>query len=500
MKRALISVYDKENIVDFAKELIDLDWEIISTGGTFKLLKDEGIPVIPVEDVTQSPEILDGRVKTLHPKIHGGILYKREDENHIKTLEDLDISSIDMVVTNLYPFEKTVESTDVESEIIEMIDIGGPTMVRAAAKNYSDVIVVVDKNDYNEIIEKLKSDTVDKEYRRYLSTKAFETTSNYDTAIHKYMCGNNLALNFKNGKVLRYGENPHQSAQYFKYSQMDSRYTANIKQLHGKELSYNNYNDMYAAIKGVKRFDIPACVAIKHANPCGIGTGKDSLEAYQKAYKCDTESIFGGIIAFNKEVKEDAAIEMSKIFLEVIVAPSFSDKAIEILSEKKNIRLIAIENLDLYTIPEMEFRSTINGVLIQEYDYMETEEENFVYPTDIKPTEEQLKNLKFAWEAVKTVASNGVLLAKNGGTVGIGQGQTKRSWAVENALERAVELDGAVMASDGFFFEDTVELLHEYGIKAVIQPGGSISDQKVIEACNKYEIALVLTGNRHFRH
>ena len=499
--RALISVYDKEGIVEFTQGLVELGWEIVSTGGTYKLLEESGIDVLAVEEITNFPEILDGRVKTLNPMIHGGILYRRDLKEHQETIKDQGIGSIDMVVNSLYPFEETVKSTDDRSQIIEMIDIGGPSMIRAAAKNYQDVIIVTDKTDYKEVLDRLKEDTLDLDYREHLATKAFLTTYNYDKAISEYLKGDNfLDLSFDDRRTLRYGENPHQSAAYYEYANMDPKYMANLKQLHGKELSYNNYNDMFAAIKGVKNFLGYGCVAIKHANPCGMGVGESSYEAYMKAYKGDTESIFGGIIAFNQEVDAEAAKEMSKIFLEIVVAPSFSDEAFEILSQKKNIRLMTIENFDEYEIPLTDFRGTINGVLTQDYDNMEVDTTRWTFPTETKPTQEQLKEMIFAWQAVKAVASNGVVLTKNGGTVGIGQGQTKRSWAVENALDHAIDLDGVVMASDGFFFEDTIELLAEYGVQAVVQPGGSISDPKVIEACNRHGIALVMTGNRHFRH
>lgn len=506
--RALISVYDKTGVVDFAKGLEDLGWEIISTGGTYNLLKENGIDVISVEDITGFPEILDGRVKTLNPKIHGGILYKRDNKDHVSTLDDHDIGSIDMVVNSLYPFEETLKNTDDMSEIIEMIDIGGPSMIRAAAKNFEDVIILTDSDDYDNVLSKLKDDSLDIEDKKSLAAKAFKTTFKYDKLICQYLLGKDaededddeLELEFENKKTLRYGENPHQSAAYYEYEDMDPKYIADLKQHHGKELSYNNYNDMFGAIKAVKNFKDIACVAVKHSNPCGMGTGDSVYDAYMKAYKCDTESIFGGIIAFNQEVDLKTAEEMSKIFLEIIVAPSFSDEAFELISQKKNIRLMTIENFDDFEIPRMEFRGTINGILTQDYDSMEVDSTTWDFPSKRKPTGDELGEMIFAWQAVKAVASNGVVLTKDGGTVGIGQGQTKRSWAVENALDRAIDLDGAVMASDAFFFEDTVELLAEYGIKAVIQPGGSISDPKVVEACDKHDIALVFTGNRHFRH
>lgn len=501
MKRALLSVYDKEGIVDFARNLIDLGWQIISTGGTYETLYQAGLEIKSVESVTGQKEILGGRVKTLHPKIFAGLLYKRSDEDHVKTMEDEDIQAIDMVVCNLYPFEKTLDQGASHSQIIEMIDIGGPSMLRAAAKNYGDVLVVTDKDDYSHVIEKLKEDSVSADFRKYLAAKAFKTTQSYDQNISNYLADDKvLSLNFSDRYDLRYGENPHQEAAYYKRLNISEGEEAKITVHHGKELSYNNYNDLYAALKAVKDFDQPAVCAIKHTNPCGIGQGETIKEAYIKAYKCDTESIFGGIVALNRQVDEETAIELNKIFLEIVIAPSFTEEAFEILKSKKNIRLITVDNYEKYSIPKTSFKETLNGILLQDYDRSDLGEDSWTYPSDAKPTKDQLEDLKFAWKAVKSLASNAVVLAKDGASVGIGQGQTKRSWAVENALDRAIDLDGAVMASDGFFFGDTVELLNDYKIKAVIQPGGSVRDDEAIELCNKYGIALVFTGKRHFRH
>lgn len=498
--RALISVFDKTNIEKFATELVSLGWEIISTGGTYNLLKNSGLEVMSVEEVTNFPEMLDGRVKTLNPKIHGAILYKRNNEDHVKAVKEFNIESIDMIVNNLYPFEKTLNSTDVHEEIIEMIDIGGPSMIRAAAKNYEDVLCVTDINDYEEIIEKLKDKTIDNNYRRKLAGKAFETTAKYDLLISKYLLEKdkiNLEYNFSN--KLRYGENPHQKASYYEVDNISSEYKANIKKLHGKEISYNNLVDIYACVKAVKTFDEPACVAVKHTNPCGIGTGKDSFEAYTKAYECDSESIFGGIVGFNREVDKKCAEEMSKIFLEIIIAPKFSEEAIEILTEKKNIRLIEIDNICEFKI-DNQFKQVLNGIVIQDYDDVIFGEELKVMTKRI-PTEKELEDLKFAWACCKNVASNGVVIAKDGATVGIGQGQTKRSWAVEEAIERSGEkITGSVMASDGFFFVDTMELLNDSGIISVIQPGGSIKDKDVIEYADANDMTVIFTGVRHFRH
>lgn len=489
--RALISVFDKTGIVDFAKRLEKKSWEIISTGGTFKLLKESGINVISVEEITGQREILDGRVKTLHPKIHGAILNVRSKEEHQLTLKEEGITSIDMVVNTLYPFEETVAKTDNFDEIIEMIDIGGPSMIRAAAKNFRDVLIVTDPADYDEVLEKLDAPT--EEYRKSLALKAFKTTAEYDRVISNYLSGEeNLNMDFKLEENLRYGENPHQSATYYIGEEV-----ADMKVLHGKQLSYNNLNDLYAAVKAVKDFDEPTVVAVKHTNPCGIGSAKILKEAYIKAYECDKESIFGGIVALNREVDLETAEELFKIFLEIIIAPKFEKEAFEKLSQKKNIRLIEISNLMDFEIGQ-QFKQTINGIVVQDFDTAEYEK--FEVVTKRQPTEKELEDLKFAFKAVKFVASNGVVLAKDGATYAIGQGQTKRAWAVEEVMQRARTLDGVVMASDGFFFADTIDLLKENGIKAVVSPGGSIKDNEVIEAADKADISVVFTGTRHFRH
>lgn len=489
--RALISVFNKVGIVDFAKALQSKNWEIISTGGTYKHLKENGIKVISVEEVTGQREILNGRVKTLHPKIHGAILNIRSDKLHQKTLNEEGIIPIDMVVNTLYPFEETTKKTDDLNEIIEMIDIGGPSMIRSAAKNYKDVVIVTDPADYDKVIENL--DELNLEFRKKLALKAFKTTADYDLAIFNYLSENkNINFEFTLEEELRYGENPHQSAQYYVGEKQ-----ADMKVLHGKQLSYNNLNDLYAAVKAIKAFEKPAAVAVKHTNPCGIAVADDLHEAYIKAYECDSESIFGGIVAFNRAVDLKTAEELAKIFLEIIVAPSFDKDAFELLSKKKNIRLIEISNLMEFSI-EKQFKQTLNGVLVQDYD--DFEYEKFELMTKRVPTEKEIEDLKFAFKAVKFVASNGVVIVKDEATYSIGQGQTKRAWAVEEAIQRARSLDGVVMASDGFFFEDTIELLKQNGIKAVISPGGSVKDEAVIEAADKADISLIFTGTRHFRH
>lgn len=508
LKRALISVFDKRGIVDFAKELVELGWQIISTGGTFAELKNAGIDVVEIEEVTDFPEILNGRVKTLNPYIHGGILYKRDDEKHVKTLEDMNISSIDMVVNNLYPFEETMLKGKGHDEIIENIDIGGPSMIRAAAKNYKYVTVIIDPEDYPKVLSELKeSNDTSLETRLYLARKVFNYTAYYDALISKYFNELEevefpayLTLGYKLKDNLRYGENPHQKAAFYVSPDPTEGSIALGKKLHGKELSFNNINDGNAAIDMVREFDQPTVVAVKHANPCGIGSGENLLEAYLKAYECDKESIYGGIIATNREVDGEVAKEMAKIFLEVIISPSFTDEALEILTKKKNLRLIelgAIKKED----KGLEVKNISGGILVQDKDVINFLDDMKVV-TERKPTEEEMEDLIFAWKAVKHLKSNGVVIAKDKGTIGIGGGEVNRFWAVQNAVERAKDkVKGSVLASDGFFpFKDSIELLGQWGVTAIIQPGGSIRDGEVIEEANKHNIAMVFTGIRHFKH
>ncbi|MDR7856708.1 bifunctional phosphoribosylaminoimidazolecarboxamide formyltransferase/IMP cyclohydrolase [Tissierella sp.] len=510
MKRALISVYNKEGIIEFALELSKLGWEIISTGGTFKTLKEAGIGVREVQDITDFPEILDGRVKTLNPYIHGGLLYKRDDENHVKTINDMRIGSIDMVVNNLYPFEDTIKKPGVNhEEIIENIDIGGPSMIRAAAKNYEYVTVIVDPKDYEIVLEELKQNGDTRLFtRRYLSRKVFNYTSYYDTLISNYfnkieevVFPELLTLGYKSMSELRYGENPHQKAAFYKEVEKTDGTLAGAIQIHGKELSFNNINDANGAIEIIKEYSEPTVVAVKHTNPCGIGSGEDVVDAFEKAYECDKESIFGGIVAFNREVNEKVAKKIAEIFIEVIIAPSFTEKAIDILSRKKNIRILQIQDITDKKYTELNIKKVLGGVLVQERDNLLFNEELEVV-TNRKPSEKEIEDLLFAWKAVKNVKSNGVILAKDKGTVGIGLGEVNRVWAVQNAIERAgVKIEGSVLASDGFFpFKDSIEALAKANIKAVIQPGGSIKDKEVIEEANKNDMTMVFTGMRHFKH
>lgn len=510
MKRALISVYDKEGIVAFSKELKAMGWEIISTGGTFQTLKAAGVEVLNVESVTKFPEILEGRVKTLHPFIHGGLLYKRDDLNHVKTAKKMNIPSIDLVVNNLYPFEETVKRVGVtHEEIIENIDIGGPSMIRAAAKNYKDVTVLVDPKDYKEVLEELKaSGDTDLKTRVYLAGKVFNYTAYYDALIAKYFnelqenyFPEILTLSYKKEQALRYGENPHQSAAFYTEFDELKGTLASGKQLHGKELSFNNINDANGALLTLKEFEEPTIVAVKHSNPCGVGSGKTLLEAYVKAYECDSESIFGGIIAANREIDLDVAIKISEIFIEVLLAPSFTKEAIEVLTKKKNIRLLEIKDIGFTTYKEFDMKKVLGGLLLQKRDDVLLLEDLKVVTTS-SPTEEEMKDLLFAWKAAKNIKSNGVVIAKNSATIGIGLGEVNRFWAVESAIKRAKDqVDGSVLASDGFFpFKDSIEVLAEAGIRAIIQPGGSIRDGEVIEEANKHNMIMVFTGMRHFKH
>lgn len=510
MKRALISVYNKEGIIEFSKELEMLGWEIISTGGTYKTLKDAGIKVSEVEDITKFPEILDGRVKTLHPFIHGGLLYKRDNKEHIQTIEDMDISPIDMVINNLYPFEETIMKENVSGEeILENIDIGGPSMIRAAAKNYQYLTVLIDPMDYNKVLEELKDlGTTSLKTREYLAAKVFNYTAYYDSLIAKYFnrlqgvdFPEILTLGYKKQQGLRYGENPHQKASFYREVE-DTRGTiANGKQLHGKELSFNNINDANGALDALKEFQEPTIVAVKHANPCGIGSGEDILEAYIKAYECDSISIFGGIVAANREINLEIAGKINEIFIEVLMAPSFSEDALKLLTSKKNIRLIEIEDILFNNYSELDIKKVTGGLLLQEKDTTLLLDDMEIV-TNTSPNEKEMEDLLFAWKAAKNIKSNGVIIAKDKATIGIGLGEVNRVWAVENAISRAGDkVAGSVLASDGFFpFKDSIELLAKAGVRAIIQPGGSIRDKEVIEEANDNNISMVFTGIRHFKH
>lgn len=518
VKRALISVSDKTGIVEFAQKLNDLGVSIISTGGTFKVLKEAGIPVINISDVTGFPECLDGRVKTLHPNIHAGLLAMRSNPEHMKQVEELNVELIDMVVVNLYPFKQTIMKPDVTlADAIENIDIGGPTMLRAAAKNYQDVSVVIDPTDYEQVLSEIKeTGAVSVKTNFYLAAKVFNHTAYYDTMIANYLRDkaglpkypDTISMTFEKVQDMRYGENPHQSAAFYKEVGNSDGMLSGIEQLHGKELSFNNINDLHGALELLKEFDEePTVVACKHSNPCGVASGKDIHEAYVRAYNTDPVSIFGGILCANRKIDKATAEEISKIFLEIVLAPDFDDDALEVLEQKKNIRLLKLKDV-MKKQPETAYdvKKVSGGILIQDIDSKLLDDELKVV-TDRKPTEKEMEDLLFTWKVVKFTKSNGIAIGKDKQSVGIGPGQVNRIWATEQAIDHGTKqlgadvVKGAVLASDAFFpFDDCVEAAHKAGITAIIQPGGSKRDQDSIDACNKYGIAMVFTGMRHFRH
>lgn len=499
LKRALISVYDKTNVLKLAKFLQARGVEILSTGGTFKYLKENGIAVVEVSEVTGFEEILDGRVKTLHPIIHSGILAIRDNKEHMETLNKKGITPIDMVVVNLYPFFEKVQENISFDEKVEFIDIGGPTMLRAAAKNFRDVLVLSDVNDYDKVIEQIEEkEEVDFSFRKTLAGKVFNLMSCYDAAISNFLledeaCPEYLTLSYKKHMDLRYGENPHQKAAYY-VKAVGKAPMKDFVQLNGKELSYNNIKDMDIAWKVACEFEEPACCALKHNTPCGVAVAESIYDAYVKAYSCDEVSIYGGIVALNKTVDKATAEELKKIFLEIVIAPDFDEDALEVLKTKKNLRVI---KCDIKPQAVMDFVSVDGGILTQEADNKLIEDIKYV--TNEKPSEEHMKDLMFGMKVVKYVKSNAIVVVKDGMARGIGGGQVNRIWAAAEALDRAK--DGVVLASDAFFpFGDVVEEAAKYNIKAIIQPGGSVRDEESIEACNKHNIAMVFTGIRHFKH
>ncbi len=508
-KRALLSVSNKDGIVDFATQLINLGYELISTGGTKRTLEEAGLNVMSISEVTDFPEILEGRVKTLHPNVHAGLLAKREESEHIKQLDDLDIKLIDLVVVNLYPFKETISKEGVtEAEAIENIDIGGPTMLRAAAKNFESVTVVVDPRDYSELLMSLKNGNVSYDARKRFAGKVYQHTAAYDTLIAQYFqelqgeeAPEQYSVTYEKVQDLRYGENPHQKAGFYKDPLYKGASLANAEQLNGKELSYNNIQDGNAALQMVLEYKQPAAVAVKHMNPCGVGVGDDLFTAYSRAYEADPVSIFGGIVALNREVDGETAAKMKEIFLEIIIAPSFSNEALEILTEKKNLRLLKI-NTEHSGEDSSLITSVRGGVLVQDADQGTLEDVTISVPTERRPTEQEWEDLQFAWKVVKHVKSNAIVLAKGQQTVGVGAGQMNRVGAANIAFEQAGETgQGSALASDAFFpMPDTVEAAAEAGVKAIIQPGGSKRDQDSIDACNKHGIAMVFTGMRHFKH
>ncbi|MEI6579983.1 MAG: bifunctional phosphoribosylaminoimidazolecarboxamide formyltransferase/IMP cyclohydrolase [Eubacteriales bacterium] len=515
IKRAIISVSDKTGVVDFAKQLSAFGYEILSTGGTAKALSDAGVACTSVSDVTGFPECLDGRVKTLHPAIHGGILAMRSNPEHMKQIAELNIAPIDIVCINLYPFKQTILKKNVPlEEAIENIDIGGPTMLRAAAKNWQDVAAIVNPSDYEVVISELKSSgDVSKKTKFRLAGVVFEHTAQYDALINNYLriqrnedsFPQNLTLTFEKVQEMCYGENPHQPAAFYREIGAAANTLACAKQIHGKELSYNNINDSNGALDVMKEFGFekPVAVAVKHANPCGVGIGASIYEAYINAYEADNISIFGGIVALNREVDEITADELSKIFLEIIIAPKFSEKALQILTSKKNIRLLELPEVATPNAAAcVDMKKVAGGMLVQQLDTELLNDADLKCVTKREPTTDEMRQLILAWKVVKHVKSNGICLVKNNMTVGIGPGQTNRVTALELAIKYAGDkAAGSVMGSDAFFpFSDCIDASQKAGITAIIQPGGSIRDDESIKAADEADITMVFTGMRHFKH
>ncbi len=513
---ALVSVSDKKNIIQFCKELVEkFNYKILSSGGTAKHLIEAKIPVIKVAEFTNSPEILGGRVKTLHPKIHGGILAKRTDEEHKKDVEANDLQLIDLVVVNLYPFKKTIEHGSKWEEAIENIDIGGPSMIRSAAKNHKDVSVLVDPSQYQKFLEQRSKGSLNESYKSKLAFEAFQHTADYDTAISNWISkerdlqSSRYIESYPLIKTLRYGENPHQKAFWYGLSNIGWH---SAEQIQGKELSYNNLLDLEAALSTVLEFGYAekdklktekfASVILKHNNPCGASLSNSASRAFLNALECDSVSAFGGIVAFNSNVDSDAAFNLKDIFLECVVAPSFDAEALEILKIKKNLRILKLSKDQLPKKNQTSTKSIMGGLLVQDCDDSNDKNENWISITENSPTNQMKLDLSFAWKICKHVKSNAIVIAKNQKTIGIGAGQMNRVGAAKIALKSAGSLcSDAVLASDGFFpFADTVELANEYGIKAIIQPGGSLRDQESIDMCNSKGISMIFTQKRHFLH
>ena len=508
--RALISVSDKRGVVEFARSLRELGWEVIATGGTMKLLRDSGVEVLNISDVTGFPEICDGRVKTLHPKVHGGLLARRDDPEHLRALKENGIGFIDLVCVNLYPFRETIARPGVEmAEAIENIDIGGPSMLRSAAKNWVDVTVVCNPDDYDRILSEIRaSGNTEKATRLRLSAEAYTHTAQYDAMIAAYMraqagLDEKLFLEFDLVQSLRYGENPHQSAKFYREGARVPYSLAFARQLGGKELSYNNIQDANAALSIVREFREPFCVGLKHMNPCGAAVGRDVVDAWTKAYEADKVSIFGGIVATNRPVTREAAELMKPIFLEIIMAPKFEEGALEVLSTKKNLRLLEVDMTDTEAAPK-QYVSVTGGLLVQELDIATREVKAEMCVTEAKPAPGQIADLDFGWRIVKHVKSNAIVVVKEGRTLGVGAGQMNRIGSAEIALKQARaagETEGLVLASDGFFpFDDCVTLAAEYGVAAIAQPGGSVRDEDSIKKANEVGIAMCFVGERHFKH
>lgn len=516
VKTALISVSDKQGLVEFAQKLSNLGIKIISTGGTAKLLSNAGIKVVPISELTGFPEIMGGRVKTLHPKVHGGILAVRDLASHRDQMAEHGIEGIDLVVVNLYPFRETIAKPGVSlDEVIENIDIGGPAMVRSAAKNYKYVGVVVNPKRYNEVVNELKNNggELSEQLRFKLAVEAFGHTSGYDAAIYNYLrelvpegekFPEQLSLSYQKIQDLRYGENPHQGAAFYQEDRLQTGLSlAKAKQMHGKELSYNNILDLNAALGLVAEFEQPAAVIIKHTNPCGVAQRATLAEAYRAAFAGDPVSAFGSVISFNRNVDRETAEELKKIFVEAVIAPSFSGEALAILTDKKNIRLLCLSQLDGTRVDEgLEYRRVAGGLLVQDVDRFKNLSQNWQIATKRQPTEKEWQDLLFAWQVTKHVKSNAIVIVKDKMALGVGAGQMSRVDSAKIAVEKAGEKTaGAVIGSDAFFpFRDGIDVLAQAGVTAIVQPGGSIRDEEVITAANEHGLAMVFTGERHFKH
>ena len=508
--KALVSVSDKRGVVEFATALVEMGWEIISTSGTLAALRASGLKVTNISDVTGFPEICEGRVKTLHPKVHGGLLARRDKEEHMEALAENGIETIDMVCVNLYPFEATIAKEGVTmEEAVENIDIGGPSMLRSAAKNFASVSVVCDPNDYELVLNEIREcGNTKPETRLMLSAKAYTHTALYDSHIATYMrkaagLDEKLFLSFDAVQSLRYGENPHQQASFYRAGEEVSYSVAFAKQLGGKELSYNNIQDANAALQIVREFSEPFCVGLKHMNPCGAGVGKDIAEAWKRAYEADKVSIYGGIVAMNRPLTKEVAEMMKPIFLEIVMAPKFEPEALEVFASKKNLRLLEVK-MDGVKAPQKQYVGVTGGLLVQDADMQCLDVTAEMCVTERKPSSGELQDMNFGWKVVKHVKSNAIVVVKDGMTLGVGAGQMNRVGSAEIALNEAKAAgvtEGLVLASDGFLpFDDTVELASKYGVAAIVQPGGSIRDEDAIKKANEKGIAMLLTGMRHFKH
>ncbi len=512
VKRVLISVSNKEGIVDFAKVLKSFDVEIISTGGTAKALKSAGIEVTGISDVTNFPEMLDGRVKTLHPAIHGGLLAIRDSNEHMEQIKEHGIKPIDMVVVNLYPFAETIAKKGVTmAEAIEQIDIGGPSMLRSAAKNFEGVAVVVNPESYDEVISEMRKDDggTSRATRLKLAKEVFRLTAEYDAIISQYLYGKEdfpslLNLNFEKIQDLRYGENPHQRAAYYKEINPPKHSLVFAKKLHGKELSYNNILDLDAAWSLCREFTVPAAAVIKHTNPCGVALGDDVAIAYEKAHAVDPVSAFGSVVALNRTVDVTVAEKIASTFVEAVIAPAFLEEALEILTQKKNIRLMYMGEEREGLTSAIDIKRVDGGILLQDADTSMDDRKDMKVVTETQPTEEEWEDLLFSWRVAKHIKSNAILVVRDLQAVGVGAGQMSRVDSSELAIKKAggaKACKDAIVASDAFFpFRDSIDALAKAGIKAIIQPGGSMRDEEVITACNEHKIAMVFTGKRHFRH